>query len=98
MSNTIFALVRSVAVHSIKTFFVFKEILEWSPEKDTEQYLQHTMGKSILEVHEVNSFGIYSPYGKYSDPLTLPHFITLQLYSKIYSIVFPHQSTHNTPL
>ena len=29
--NTIFAFVKSVAVHSIKTFFVFNEIFEWSP-------------------------------------------------------------------
>lgn len=29
--RTIFALVKSVAVHSIKTFFVFKEIAECAP-------------------------------------------------------------------
>jgi len=29
--STIFALVKSVAVHSIKTFFVFREIAECAP-------------------------------------------------------------------
>jgi len=30
-------LVRSVAVHSTKTFFVFMEIFEWSPGKTSKQ-------------------------------------------------------------
>ena len=40
----------------------------------------------------------YSAFGKYSDTLTFPDFVTLQPCFKIDPIiVFPHQSTHNTP-
>ena len=37
-SRTILALVRSVAVHSMNTFFVFKLILLWSPEIGIHKY------------------------------------------------------------
>ena len=77
-----------IVVYAVKTLFTIQKPGCGSviPEATWDRYIW---------VHTHNP---YSAFGKYSDPLTFPHFVMLQPYSKMYSIKISHLHKYADPL
>lgn len=77
VSSTIFAFVKSVAVHSMKMFFVFKVIFVWSParQKDKQFPLQNKTVDNLIKAFFLKKSHLQksNPHRWWSVALTKQH-------------------------